>query len=172
MFNNELYNIPLETVLVALGSRKGTERNKWISPLHPDTDASLHVNPEKNVWFDFGLNAGGTNVDLIMRAKNCSKQEAYRFLGALVPSEYRSQLLEVHPPESPARRTLTVRCIQNRYLLNYLESRKIPVDLARRYLKEVIIYDHQQIRRHHPGQGRDLESQAELRKGGRLRRHV
>ena len=140
MFNNELYNIPLHKVLESLGARPGRERNMWFSPLREDKTASLHIDPVKNVWFDFGLNKGGTNVDLIMMVRKCSQAEAYRFLGHLEPSAYRSKL-QAEAEEPRAQRTFTIREIRNNYLLQYLESRKIPVDLARRYLKEVIIYD-------------------------------
>lgn len=140
MFNNELYNIPLQKVLEALGARPGREKNMWLSPLREDKTASLHIDPVKNVWFDFGLNKGGTNVDLIMMVRKCSQSEAYRFLGKLEPSAYRSKR-QPEAEEPRAQRSLTVREIRNNYLLQYLESRKIPVDLARRYLKEIVIYD-------------------------------
>ena len=141
MFENPLYNIPLEKVLEAFGSRRGKEKNMWTSPMREETKASLHVDPVKNVWYDFGITRGGTNVDLVIMVKRCTKQEAYRFLGKLVPEYQRTNAVAKTEEQRPASYIKTVRDIQSSYLLQYLESRKIPADLARRYLKEIIIFD-------------------------------
>ena len=141
MFDNQLYNIPLERVLEALGSRPGKEKNMWNSPMRDEHKASLHIDPVKNLWYDFGITRGGTNVDLVMLVKRCSQQEAYRFLGKLMPESERAKVQQ--PVEEP-KSTIgikSVRDIQSKYLIQYLESRKIPLDLARRYLKEVILFD-------------------------------
>lgn len=141
MFENPLYNIPLEKVLEALGSRRGREKNMWTSPMREETKASLHVDPVKNVWYDFGITRGGTNVDLVMMVKRCTKREAYRFLGRLVPEHQRTNAVAKPEDQRPSCYIKTVRDIQSSYLLQYLESRKIPAELARRYLKEIIIFD-------------------------------
>ena len=141
MFDNQLYNIPLEKVLEALGSRRGREKNMWTSPMRDEHKASLHVDPAKNVWYDFGITRGGTNVDLVMLVRRCTRQEAYRFLGRLMPESERARVQRpVAEPKSEIG-IKTVRDIRSKYLIQYLESRKIPLDLARRYLKEVILFD-------------------------------
>jgi len=142
MFDNELYNIPLGKVLEALGARPGKARNMWTSPLRSEKNASLHVDPVKNVWYDFGLSQGGTNVDLVMRVRKCSQAEAYSFLARLVPTPLRSAVKEA-VEQRPAIQIKAVRAIRSNYLLQYLEGRKIPLSLAQRYLKEIIVYDPQ-----------------------------
>lgn len=140
MFENELYNVPLDKVLVALGSQPGREKDMWTSPLREETKPSLHINPAKNVWYDFGISAGGTNVDLVMRVRRCCKEEAYSFLAHLDPSAR-----QAHTRPKPEPRTTpyvkAVREIRSSYLLRYLDTRKIPENLARRYLKEVILFN-------------------------------
>ncbi len=140
MFENELYNVPLDKVLVALGSQPGKEKDMWTSPLREETKPSLHINPAKNVWYDFGISAGGTNVDLVMRVRRCCKEEAYSFLAHLDPSAQ-----QAHTRPKPEPRTSpyikAVREIRSSYLLRYLDTRKIPENLARRYLKEVILFN-------------------------------
>lgn len=37
------------------------------SPFRDDTNASLKVDYNKNLWIDFGSNDGGTMIDLVMR---------------------------------------------------------------------------------------------------------
>jgi hypothetical protein len=142
MFENPLYNIPLEKVLGALGSRPGKEKNMWISPMRDEHKASLHVNPAKNVWYDFGITRGGTNVDLVMLVKRCTQREAYRFLAKLAPELLRAGASIQKPEEQkPSTYIKAAREIQNRYLIQYLEGRKIPLALARRYLKEIVLFD-------------------------------
>ena len=142
MFENPLYNIPLEKVLEALGSRPGKEKNMWISPMRDELKASLHVNPAKNVWYDFGITRGGTNVDLVMLVKRCTQREAYRFLAKLAPELLRAGASIQKPEEQkPSTYIKAAREIQNRYLIQYLEGRKIPLALARRYLKEIVLFD-------------------------------
>ncbi|MBR4740298.1 MAG: hypothetical protein IK074_03955, partial [Bacteroidales bacterium] len=76
MMDNPIYQYPLEKVLEALGARKGAAKDMWFSPLRSESEASLHINREKNVWHDFGANVGGTNVKLVQLARHCSKAEA------------------------------------------------------------------------------------------------
>lgn len=140
MFENPLYNIPLDKLLEALGSRPGHEKNMWTSPMRDEHKASLHVDPVRNLWYDFGLSRGGTNVDLVMLVKHCTKQEAYRFLGNLMPESERAKMQRPAAEPKSSIGIKTVRAIQSKYLIQYLESRKIPLDLARRYLKEVILF--------------------------------
>lgn len=142
MFENPLYNIPLDMVLEALGSRPGKEKNMWTSPMREEQKASLHIDPEKNVWYDFGITRGGTNVDLVMMVRRCTQQEAYRFLAKLAPELLKAGATIQKPEEQkPSTYIKAAREIQNKYLLQYLETRKIPTELARRYLKEIIIFD-------------------------------
>ena len=140
MFENDLYNVPLDKVLVALGSQPGKEKDMWTSPLREETKPSLHINLASNIWYDFGISAGGTNVDLVMRVRRCCKEEAYSFLAHLDPTARR---IYVRPKGEPRTKPYikVVREIQSSYLLRYLDTRKIPENLARRYLKEVILFN-------------------------------
>lgn len=114
----------------------------WISPMRDEHKASLHVNPAKNVWYDFGITRGGTNVDLVMLVKRCTQREAYRFLAKLAPELLRAGASIQKPEEQkPSTYIKAAREIQNRYLIQYLEGRKIPLALARRYLKEIVLFD-------------------------------
>ena len=141
MFENTLYNFPIESVLEALGCKKGG-KDMYFSPFRDETVASLHIDRAKNLWYDHGASMGGTNVQLVMLARKCSMQEAYRFISGLDPT--------LVPPEAEkTSRTTgtnmirTVRDIQSDYLLNYFESRKIPEELAKKYCKEIIIRNQQ-----------------------------
>lgn len=137
MFENPLYNYPIDRILEALGCRKGG-KDMYFSPLREETEASLHIDRAKNLWFDHGAGMGGTNVQLVMMARKCSMKDAHRFIATLDPTL--TAPMEKKAKESESSNDIkTVRNLRNPYLLNYLESRKIPADLAKRYCKEVII---------------------------------
>ncbi|MBQ6709393.1 MAG: toprim domain-containing protein [Bacteroidales bacterium] len=85
---------------------------------------------------------GGTNVQLVMLAKKCSMQEAYRFIAGLDPTLVPDEA-EKTSRTSGTNTVRTVRNIQSDYLLNYFESRKIPEDLARKYCREIIMRNQQ-----------------------------
>lgn len=139
MFENPFYNFPIESVLESLGCKKGG-RDMYFSPFREETSASLHIDRSKNLWYDHGAGMGGTNVQLVMLARKCSMQEAYRFIArldpTLVPEEVKSRT-------SGTNAIRAVRDIKSDYLLNYFESRKIPEELARKYCREIIMRNQQ-----------------------------
>ena len=139
MFENPFYNFPIESVLESLGCKKGG-RDMYFSPFREETSASLHIDRSKNLWYDHGAGMGGTNVQLVMLARKCSMQEAYRFIArldpTLVPEEVKSRT-------SGTNAIRAVWDIRSDYLLNYFESRKIPEELARKYCREIIMRNQQ-----------------------------
>lgn len=141
MFENPLYNFPIESVLEALGCKKGG-KDMYFSPFREEKTASLHVDRVKNVWYDHGASVGGTNVQLVMLAKNCSVKDAYRFIAGLDPTLAPSEAAKTSCTTG-TNVIRTVRDIQSDYLLNYFESRKIPEDLARKYCREIIMRNQQ-----------------------------
>ena len=134
MFDKELFNYPIEKVLEALGARKGPGKDMWFSPFREETRASLHIDKEKNLWNDFGLGQGGSIVQLVMLTKRCSCRDAEAFIASLSPCKY-----EKPEPSAPKSEIKAVREIRSDYLVNYLQKRKIPLELARQFCKEVIV---------------------------------
>ena len=134
MFQKEIYNYPIEKVLEALGARKGPGKDMWFSPFREETRASLHVDREKNLWNDFGLGQGGSIIQLVMLTKRCSCKDAEAFVASLAPYTFKQP-----EPSAPKSEIKAVREIRQEYLTDYLQKRKIPLDLARMYSKEVIV---------------------------------
>ena len=135
MFDNPFYNFPLDRILDELGCKKGG-KDMYFSPFREESVASLHIDREKNLWYDHGSGLGGTNVQLIMLARHCSQKEAYSFIAAIDPT---LSVLTPMPEKKKGSEIISVREIRSNYLIRYLESRKIPVELARLYCKEVIV---------------------------------
>lgn len=150
MFRQAELNIPIERVVEALGLLRGRAKDMFFSPLREEKTASLHIDRTKNVWYDHGAGVGGTIVDLVMLVKHCSRHEAYEFLRSLEPAINNDNVTVVHQITNPGLLQTSdpdklleirrVRPIQCYYLKHYLAERKIPVDLARQYCKEVTIY--------------------------------
>ncbi|KAA6340634.1 DNA primase [termite gut metagenome] len=113
----------------------------YYSPLREDRNASFKVDYTKNLWRDFGTNEGGTLIDLIMRMEHCSFHEAAskleeKYTGMGVDSfsfhgnhqdmqqEQTTTILKVQPITHPA-------------LIAFVRERKIDLELANRYCKEI-----------------------------------
>jgi hypothetical protein len=45
-------------------------------PFRNDKNVSFKVDYNKNVWYDFGTNEGGSIIDLVMKTENCSFNNA------------------------------------------------------------------------------------------------
>ena len=135
MFDNPFYNFPIDRILEELGCKKGG-KDMYFSPFREESEASLHIDREKNLWYDHGSGLGGTNVQLIMLARHCSQKEAYSFIASIDPTLSASKSV---PDKKKNSEIISVREIRSGYLLRYLERRKIPVELARVYCKEVIV---------------------------------
>lgn len=136
-----IYWVPLEKVLEALGCRKGHGKDMWLSPFREEREPSLHVDRNRNFWCDHGTGEGGTNIRLVMKLRHCSFQEAKRFLSALDPSLASAPAPSVRTPLQSPIEIRRVGSITSGYLIRYLQERKIPLDLAREYLWEVIVHN-------------------------------
>ncbi|TDN80379.1 CHC2-type zinc finger protein [Salegentibacter sp. 24] len=131
-------NICIVKTLAKLGHfpSKTTEKEAWfLSPLRSETHASFSVSLRKNLWYDFGMGKGGNVIDLVMLLKSYSNREALEFLEA-------GTITSFHPPvKKPVVKqgieVLRVEALKHRALIGYLESRKIPIEVARVYCVQV-----------------------------------
>lgn len=139
--DNPIYAYPLDKLLEALGSRKGEGKDMWYSPFRDESNASLHVNRQANVWYDQGAGIGGTNVNLVMLIKHCNKAEAENYIKSLDPDV--AERITPAEADKKSSEIIGIRDITNPYLLNYLQRRKIPVMLAGQYCKEIIVRNHE-----------------------------
>jgi len=163
MADNRISSFPIANLLKALGAREGKNKNTYHSPFREDKDASLHIDPDRNVWYDHGAGTGGGNIDLVMKCRGCSAREAAEYILGLpqggsgglgsdsedgsgdVPRGGKSK--ETNPLTN---RILMIRELRAPFLLEYVASRGIPETIAARYCKEVILrgktfgktYDH------------------------------
>lgn len=144
MFDNPIYNYPIVKVLEHYGYKKGQGKDMYCAGYRGDTNASLHVNPEKNVWMDFGTGTGGDVVRLVMEIEHCSRKEAENIIRSFAPQPVttpasRSDAPQESAPSHPKTTILSVSPLTTRFVKSYIESRGIPTELAGKYCKEVLV---------------------------------
>ncbi len=131
--------ISLENILLNLGytPQKTRYSEKWfISPFRNEKTPSFKIDINKNIWYDFGEGLGGTAIDFIMKYNNCSIKEA---LDILTSNNYSFQepIKKIQTPRKPKYSILKVTEITNHNLIEYLNSRKINIEFAKRFLFQV-----------------------------------
>ena len=108
--------------------------NYWYkSPLRDENNPSFKVNSYKNLWFDFGIGDGG---DIIKLTSLLFKVDSSNALKILSVNHYSSHQKGIYDADSKVLIT-SVKEISNIQLINYLESRKLNLKLAKEYCKEV-----------------------------------
>lgn len=133
----EVKTIRCTDYLISIGLNKDVKSNNnfsfFKSPFREERTASLSVNERKNVWFDYGSGFGGDVIKLKMLCENKDFKSAMNDLSGSKFSRTNNPVI--------AKSSLIiedVRELTNSSLLNYLANeRRINIDLAKKYLKEV-----------------------------------
>lgn len=108
--------------------------NYWYkSPLRNENNPSFKVNSYKNLWFDFGIGDGG---DIIKLTSLLFKVDSSAALKILSVNHYSSHQKDLKSEDSKVLIT-NVKEISSIQLINYLESRKLKLQLVKEYCKEV-----------------------------------
>ncbi|MBP1615867.1 MAG: primase [Bacteroidetes bacterium] len=111
----------------------------YLSPLRNDSNPSLKVDYDKNLWYDFGVDKGGSIVDIVMKLENCSLAEAFRKLEKS-SSFHRNDTPAISPKPTNRESVLTITDIQpltHPALLDYLRERSINTDIAKQYCSAI-----------------------------------
>lgn len=114
--------------------------NYWfLSPLRVEKEASFKVDRKQNVWYDHGIGKGGNLIDFGILHFNCSVKE---FLHKMVTEDFpfHQQLVKSDSiNEKPENKIILkeVQPIKHLALIGYLQERKIPLEIALRYCKQV-----------------------------------
>lgn len=114
-------------------------RNLWYnSPLRNEKTPSFKVDPDKNVFYDYGAGTGGSLVDLVCQLHRVGVTGALLILSG---ADITPQILSFskQKEETLSEPTLEIKHIQrlqNKALIQYIESRGIPEVIASRYVEE------------------------------------
>lgn len=110
--------------------------NYWYhSPLRTERTPSFKVNRRRNQWYDFGEGNGGNLLDFILLYEDVSISEALKRLeqASSLP-KYVAEII----PETPAIEIQSVHAVNSTALIRYHQSRRIAVEIADQWLREVL----------------------------------
>lgn len=133
--------IPLVDFLNHLGYQPTGRDSKglWFySPCRNERKPSFHVNPHKNLWYDFGSGLGGDIFNLageLTGETNFIKRAEFiaQKMQLPVESPYKPMLFK----EEPTFENVEISRLEAPALLKYLADRGIPRDIAQRYCVQV-----------------------------------
>lgn len=110
----------------------------YLSPLRDENTASFKINRQLNRWYDHGLGKGGNLIDFAILFHDCSVGELLQLL---------NNDFSFHKPAFPDTsikqktedkiRMLKESILSSDALLKYLNQRRIPVEIARQFCREV-----------------------------------
>ncbi len=133
--------IPLVDFLNHLGYQPTGRDSKslWFyAPYRNERKPSFHVNPRKNVWFDFGTGAGG---DIFTLAGEISGETDFLRQADFIAVKMQLPVEKPYKPtpfiEEPTFADVEISGLEAPALLKYLADRGIPRDIARRYCVQV-----------------------------------
>lgn len=145
--------IPIAKILETMGIQPTRQANHdvwYLSPLRNEKTASFKIHTKRNVWYDFGEGIGGDVVSLVCNYLGSQKlnhnvSDALKWIESKVgrpPELGRREADESIEINRSSKLSVTsVRSIKNRALVDYLNSRGIPITVADRILKEVRVHN-------------------------------
>ena len=121
--------------------RKSGVHTFYFSPFRKEKTPSFKTNSELKCYIDFGDHRRGeylTVVDLATELFNCDISQALNILSGskgIISPTVKQKIIE--PTQQSLFDILEVKPLNNPALIQYLESRKINIDIAKIYLKEM-----------------------------------
>ena len=108
----------------------------YLSPFRNENVPSFQVKKSKNKWNDYGNDKHGDIIDLVMELQGVDIKEAIHIL-----SNGETVLLpEYEKPTTPPKKGIEIvskNDIHSQSLIDYVEGRGIPIDLARRHTSQI-----------------------------------
>jgi len=113
-----------------------TEKEAWfLSPFRSETQASFKISLALNRWYDHGMGKGGNSIDLLMQLLNLSVKEVLAYLSNDLAFSFHKPTTQIKT--SKKTQIMEERTISHPAMISYLKSRKISLEIGKRYLKEV-----------------------------------
>ena len=110
----------------------------FYAPYRNERKPSFHVNPRKNVWFDFGSGAGG---DIFTLAGELCNSTDFIRQAEYIAEKMQMPVSRPYKPEpfieQPTFEDVKISKLVSPALLKYLANRGIPADIAQRYCVQV-----------------------------------
>jgi len=143
MIDEQIKAISIRNYLKSRGfypAREYSGYGMYRSPFRDDSTPSLKVDYNRNLWYDFGSDEGGSIIDLVMKMDGYTFNEAMEHLReqSLMPVE--EQLSFYFHRKSGKNSGITLvedKPLEHSRLLEYLQSRKIDPDIAKEHCREI-----------------------------------
>lgn len=137
---DEIKNIPITGYLESLGIKPNkTKGNAYFYRAFyrgGDNPLSVRVDTEKNLWFDYVTGQGGSIIDLVMVSEHCTEHEAMIRLSGDKPKTWEKPKI-TNDTKSKGVTVQEVRDIYYFPVQEYIKSRGISVNVAKRFCKEI-----------------------------------
>lgn len=138
---SEAKQLDMVDYLSSLGHEPAKVRNNdywYLSPLREENTASFKINRRLNQWYDHGIGKGGNLIDFAILYYDCSVGELLHLLNHDFYFHKLPFQSSVNSLPSKSRMTILESHELNSYpLLKYLNQRRIPVEIAGQYCREV-----------------------------------
>ncbi len=138
---DDIKKISLVEFLNQLGYQPTGRDSKglWFyAPYRSERKPSFHVNPNRQVWFDFGTGAGG---DIFSLAGEMSGETDFLRQADYIAKKMRLPVAKPYKPttfvEEPTFENVEVSRLESPVLLRYLADRGITKEIAQRYCVQV-----------------------------------
>lgn len=135
----EAKSIKLTDYLHTIGSApcKQQNNNLWyLSPFRAESEPSFKVTFARNEWYDFGIGKGGNLIALVGELHQVS--DATQILRILDGKPITPSSFSFRKQESfQSFEDISVKPLANVALIQFLNERNIPTEIARQYCKEV-----------------------------------
>ncbi len=139
--------IPIAEILGRLGREPTAIRGhklRYSSPLRDEKTPSFDVDTHQNLWYDHGEGIGGDLIAFVCAYLKFTREahtvsDALRWMKNMTGGIYVMPALPVYErtPTEPSLMLKSDKPIQHLGLVHYLQKRGIPLDLARRHLREI-----------------------------------
>lgn len=141
MNSEQAKQIKIEEYLHRIGIIPSKQRgnNLWyFSPFRNESESSLKVNRNINQWHDFGSGEKGNIIDLAMKLHNTnSVSEALQAIERAVPITLTPSFSFRQQDDLEKMKNVKVQPLTHPALIQLLNERKIPTELAKNYCGEV-----------------------------------
>lgn len=138
---DEIRKISLVEFLNQLGYQPTGRDSKglWFySPLRSERKPSFHVNPKKNLWYDFGSGNGG---DIFSLAGEIAGTNDFIRQAEFIAEKMQMPVEKPYKPipfkEEPTFSNVEISKLEHPALLKYLADRGIPKEIAQRHCVQV-----------------------------------
>lgn len=145
MQTNNIKHISIKDYLATQGIFPAKEHptyGMYKSPFRDEKTASFKVDFRANLWYDFGTGEGGSIIDLVMKMQQCNFIQATTFLenqaNKNVKTYQHTYFSKNENKNVDTSLTITsIKPLVNPKLLAFLQSRKIDIQTAKSFCKEI-----------------------------------